>query len=254
MEEEIGNSVGVIQSEAQRDLLNVARGLPTFRQVPTDSLIRLLEGASVKRYPAGTQLFFEGELASHLYGIVDGMVELFAGSGDSERGILLLAKGDVFMPGAALFDEPYLHAARILRRTKLLEVDVRVLRAEAARTGELAMAIGRVLAGQFRMAVRSIIDLKTSAAAQRLAIILLRLVDQHDGAGLPRLPIAKRTLATRLGMTAETLSRTLQIVASNGLVVRGSSLLLRDRAKLEAFCGPSLDRGLHEFELGVSAL
>lgn len=158
------------------------------------------------------------------------------------------------MPGAALFGEPYLHAARVLRRTYLLQIDAEILRAEAAQSSVLAMALGRVMAGQFRMAVRSIIDLKSSPAAQRLAALLLRLVDQHRGPGLPRLPISKRTLAARLGMSSETLSRTLQIVASNGLVVRGATIALRDRQRIEAFLGPARYPGLNELDLGVNVL
>jgi hypothetical protein len=34
------------------------------------------------------------------------------------------------------------------------------------------------------------------------------------------------------------LSRALQILADNGLVVRGRQIIVRDRDKIEAFCGP----------------
>ena len=39
-------------------------------------------------------------------------------------------------------------------------------------------------------------------------------------------------------MTPETLSRIIQTLAENGLVVRGTMVHLRDRQKIEDFCGP----------------
>jgi len=39
-------------------------------------------------------------------------------------------------------------------------------------------------------------------------------------------------------MTPETLSRTLQILADNGLQVRGRQIIVRDRSRIEDFCGP----------------
>ena len=59
----------------------------------------------------------------------------------------------------------------------------------------------------------------------------------------------KRNLAARIGMTPETLSRTLQTLADNGLVVRGRQIIVRDRARIESFCGadvgsPPLDESL----------
>jgi DNA-binding transcriptional regulator YhcF (GntR family) len=48
----------------------------------------------------------------------------------------------------------------------------------------------------------------------------------------------KRNLAARIGMTPETLSRTLQILADNGLQVRGRQIIVRDRSRIEDFCGP----------------
>jgi CRP/FNR family transcriptional activator FtrB len=48
----------------------------------------------------------------------------------------------------------------------------------------------------------------------------------------------KRNLAARIGMTPETLSRTLQVLADNGLVVRGRQIIVRDRDRITEFCGP----------------
>ena len=71
----------------------------------------------------------------------------------------------------------------------------------------------------------------------RAVDILLRLVGESGAADAADLPVSKRHLASRIGMTPETLSRALQTLASNGLVVRGAKVLVRDRKKIEDFCG-----------------
>jgi CRP/FNR family transcriptional activator FtrB len=87
------------------------------------------------------------------------------------------------------------------------------------------------------MAMRQVLELKCRNAAQRLGSFLLKLSDKAD-LGSAELPMPKRNLAARIGMTPETLSRTLQVLADNGLVVRGRQIIVRDRRQIETFCGP----------------
>ena len=234
--------------------MDSVRSLPLLRSLGDERLEHVLSFSSVERYPSGTVLFREGSLPDHLHVLLSGTVELYTSHASRDCGILLMSAGDLFMPAAALFNEPYLNSARALTTSRILLLNAKVAREEFSRSAELAMQISRVLAGQFRMAVRHVIDLKCRNAPQRLAAFLLRLVDESNVPGSAELPIPKRSLASRVGMTAETLSRTLQTLADNGLVVRGNRVLLRDRSRIEAFCGPPPYADVAEEELGVHAL
>jgi CRP/FNR family transcriptional activator FtrB len=142
------------------------------------------------------------------------------------------------MPAASLFDEPYLNSARTLAPCRLLQLRAEVAREEFERCGRFTFNISRIMAGHFRLATRQIIDLKSRSAPQRLADFLLRIADASGNGDVADLPLPKRNLARRIGMTPETLSRNLQVLADNGLLVRGTKILVRDRAKIIAFCGP----------------
>jgi CRP/FNR family transcriptional activator FtrB len=107
------------------------------------------------------------------------------------------------------------------------------LRACVAADVALANAMVRLLAGQFRRAVRQIKDLKLRTGTQRLGAFLLRLVDETGVDGVARLPFSKATLASRLGMTPENLSRALRTLEAHGLAMEGSRVSLPDRAALE---------------------
>jgi CRP/FNR family transcriptional activator FtrB len=214
------------------------RALPLFVGLDEAQVCRLLETATVQRCAAGTVLFKEGDKASHVHVLISGVADLSKVEGRKECGVLILSAGDVFMPAAALFDEPYLTSARILTPARVLSLDIAAVRRELAACATFATRLARIMGGQWRMAVRHILDLKSRSAAQRLAAFLLRLVDDASLAGNAELTFSKRHLAARVGMTAETLSRALQTIADHGLHVRGSRIIVRDRKKIDAFCGP----------------
>ncbi|TFI57536.1 cyclic nucleotide-binding domain-containing protein [Sphingomonas parva] len=231
----------------------IASRVPLFAGLASDVTDRLLSKASVKRFPPGSVLFNQGEVGKVVHVLLSGIVELSRVDGPRECGVLLANGGDVFVPVAALFQEPYLTSARVLTSARLLLLDAGVLHEEALRTPDLAMRMIQLIGGQWRMAVRHILDLKCRSAPQRLAAFLLRLVDEGPFSESGELPVPKRHLAARVGMTAETLSRTLQLLAENGLHVRGSRIIVRDRARIDAFCGPDPYPDRDEAKLGVHA-
>jgi hypothetical protein len=55
-------------------------------------------------------------------------------------------------------------------------------------------------------------------------------------------------------MQPETLSRTLQTLAANGLYLRGREIIITARDEIERFCGPAPYPSANEHEFGVHAL
>jgi CRP/FNR family transcriptional activator FtrB len=231
----------------------VVSKLPLFEGVGRPELARLLQFATVQRYAPGTVLFHQGDQPDKLHIILSGTVEIFSNGNKREWGVMLMNAGDVFMPASVLFREPYTTCARTLGFCRMLLIDAERVRAEAATSTQFAMHLSRVMAGQFRVAIRQVVDLKSRNAAQRLGSFLLKIVDSSSSPS-PELPMRKRNLAARIGMTPETLSRTLQILADNGLVVRGRQIIVRDREKIEEFCGPEPYRPEAEDRLEVHVL
>jgi CRP-like cAMP-binding protein len=110
------------------------------------------------------------------------------------------------------------------------------------------------MAGQWRLALRIILDLKCRSPAQRLAAFLLRLHDASDPGMPAEVPFSKRQLASRIGMQPETLSRALQTLTGNGLYLRGRQIIVTNRAAADDFRGPDPYPPASEYELGVHAL
>jgi CRP-like cAMP-binding protein len=235
------------------DLAEVAT-LPLFEGIGGDFVDRLLSACSGLQYRSGSVIVREGASLEGLHVVHKGLVDLAHVAGEHECGVLLLSTRDLLLPSVSLFSERALVSARALTTTKLIVFDADAVGAVLAECDRLAANIMKAISGQWRMAVRNILDLNCRTAAQRLASFLLRLVDLQQESGAPVLPIAKRHLAVRLGMTAETLSRMLQVIANNGLHLRGRTIIVYDREKAQAFCGPDPypstdDRALNVFAL-----
>lgn len=228
--------------------------IPLFSRLPRASRERLRDGGRVERFPAGATIFSEGETPKYFHALLRGMVDLSCTYRGRHCTVLLLTAGDSFMPAAALFDEPYLLSARTLSPSRVLMIDSDVVRRESKETPEFGLAISRLLGGQFRLSLRIILDLKCRSPSERLAAFLLRLHDMRAPGSVAQIPFTKRQLAARIGMQPETLSRTLQVLAANGLYLRGREIIVADRSKIEAFCGADPYPSGSEDELGVYAL
>ncbi len=229
----------------------LARALPLLRDLDPARIDRLLADASIERHLKGAILFAEGDTPERLHMLVSGSVEAFTNDGSRDCAIVILSAPDMFMPAAALVDEPYLLSTRVLKPTKLLSMPAEMVRAEMAACPILACRLVKALAGQNRLALRHIKDLKTRSGPQRLAAFLLCLVDEKGEAGVTELPFAKGTLASRLGMSAETFSRAVQTLSDHGLVVRGHHVVLKDRVAAARFCYPNplIDGGEHGLDV-----
>ena len=228
--------------------------LPLLGGLPKATRDILIACSTIERFPPRGEVFKDGETPEHLHIVLSGIVDLSCTYKSHECTALVMAAGDVFMPAAALYSEPYLVSARALTASRVLMIDAEVVRQQARKCTQLALALARVLAGQWRVALKIILDLKCRSPSQRLGAFLLRLNDASQP-GLPaEIPFSKRQLASRIGMQPETLSRTLQTLAANGLYLRGREIILTNRAAIEEFCGPDPYPPASEYELGVHAL
>ncbi|WP_162789171.1 MULTISPECIES: helix-turn-helix domain-containing protein [Sphingomonas] len=229
--------------------------LPLFDQVAPDIAEPLAKSFEHRSYHAGTMLVESGKHVQKLQVVVSGMVELCRlDAVGHEYGVLLLSALDVILPAAAILEERSLISVRAVTSTQTLELDGPLLRRAMQKSTALTFNLMKVTCGQWRMAVRSILDLTGRSAAERLAAFLLRIADLQHGDAAPELPIPKRSLATRLGIRPETLSRTLQIVAEHGLHLRGRVIIVHDRAKVTQFCGPDFYTVGNEHPLSVYAM
>lgn len=221
--------------------LEIVGSLTCFSELTRPQLEQLTNGALLQRFPKETQLFEQGERPDFLHILVEGQVELFAGTADGRETVIeILGPVDYFILAAVLTDSPYLMSAKVLEPAQILLLPARKLREQIIQQPPLALSMMGSLAGHFRRMVRQIKDLKLRTSAQRLGAFLLRLAEDTGGihTATVELPVTKQVLAARLGMTPENLSRAFAVLGDHGVHVKGRSVDIADRAKLRAYCHP----------------
>ncbi|MHB8885599.1 MAG: cyclic nucleotide-binding domain-containing protein [Methylovirgula sp.] len=239
----------------RHDDIAAIRNLSLFREMRDDTFSALIETGFLQRFPPGVVLIEERDRADFLHIVVEGQVEMFATTAGRETTIDLLRPVDTFILAAVLNDQVYLQSARTLEASRVLMIPAEKVRATMAVDAAFMRAIIVELARAYRMAVRDLKNQKLRTSAERLANWLLRANAEQGDRGCVEITFEKRTLASRLGMTPENLSRAFATLRAYGVKVRGSLVDLAQPQALAEFAKPDplIDAGEPNFVNGRDA-
>ena len=218
------------------DIASLSRA-PLFAGLRPGTLERLSHHALMRRLLAGTELFDQGERPLYLHVLLEGSVELLGRSSEYRETVVeLLTPVDAFILAAALTDTPYLMAARVVTASRVVLLRAETLRQQLVADPALSLAMLASLSCHYQGLVRQVKNLKLRSTTQRLGCYLLSLTGRAGKGGSVRLPFDKRRIASQLGMSAETLSRTLAALRPYGVQTFGGQVTLRSPALLAAHC------------------
>ena len=162
-------------------------------------------------------LIAEGDLPDFLHIVVEGSVELFASHDGHETTLDIMRPVTTFILAAVIRDEVYLKSARTLSPAQILMIPAQTVRDVFGRDAAFARAIVNELAERYRGVVRSLKNEKLRTSAERLANWILQADAKQGHQRNIALTFDKRTLASRLGMTPENLSRNLALLSKYGV-------------------------------------
>ena len=165
-----------------------------------------------RQFGRDQQIFGEGEAADHIYRVVSGVVRLFRVLADGRRQIEeFYLPGDVF--GVEL-------GARRSASAEAVGETVLVVARRSIAAGDPAQA-ERLWDHALRELARSrdhVLTLGQRSAAERLATFFLELAERLGSGAEVDLPMTRQDMADYLGLTIETVSRTLTHLQSRGVV------------------------------------
>jgi len=199
------------------------RKVALFSDLPEASLARLAEVAGLQRFSAGAYLFREGEDPDFIYSFVEGGVVLATGSGEKEAVIEFFGAGESVLLPAALLGLPYLVSARATTDGQALLIPASKLRKIIDEDVAVAAQCARMLSRHWRVLIGQIKEIKTRSALERVAHFLTSQTEKTSGAVTFALPGMKKEVATRLGITPETLSRSLRVLKKYGVETDGET-------------------------------
>jgi len=215
------------------------KSIDLFRHMADSHFAALLGTASLQRYPAQVVLIEESQPPEFLHLVLEGAVELFCRYDGRETVIDVVGPLSSFILAAVMGELPYLASGRTLQPSRLMVIPAKVVRSLYDEDSAFAHAIVHELADGFCGMIKQVKNQRLRTSVERLANWILRQNLVHGGIGRFALPHDKRTLALRLGMTPESLSRNLAALNRHGVMARGRTVVIRDVMALTAFANPS---------------
>ena len=187
-------------------------------------------------FSRNAEIYGENEPAEYLYKVISGAVRTYKVLSDGRRQIGgFYLPGDIF--GLECGDE-HTFSAEAITACKVLVIKRSSLVSLAARDGDVARQLWTMTAGELQRAQDHIM-LLIKTAQERVAGFLLEMAARGASAGEIELPMSRQDIADYLGLTIETVSRTLtQLEKSAAIAVPASRrIVLRNRAALNRMNG-----------------
>jgi CRP/FNR family transcriptional regulator, nitrogen fixation regulation protein len=214
---------------------NVAAAIatdPKFLALDFEHLTNVHEfSGTIMSFERDAEIYGEGEAAEYLYKVVTGAVRMYRVLNDGRRQVsAFYLPGDVF--GLELGSE-HAGSAEAVANSKILFVRRNALLQASQSDLAVARELLAVTARELRRA-RNHTLLLIKSAQERVAAFLLEMCQRMSGAAGFELPMSRRDIADYLGLTIETVSRTLtqleenatiKLVASRRIVLSNPSAL-----------------------------
>src|SRR4051812_4129360 len=193
-----------------------------------------LMGAALP-FNRNVEIYGEKEPAEYLYKVISGAVRTYQILADGRRQIqAFLLPGDVF--GFEL-DSDHTHSAEAIVDSRVLVVKRSTMEALADRDNSVARELRSLTARELQRVQRHV-TLLIKTAQERVVSFLLEMADRTPGASSVTLPMSRQDIADYLGVTIETVSRTLSRLETAAAIELPSSrqIVLRDQKALSRLC------------------
>jgi CRP-like cAMP-binding protein len=186
---------------------------------------------TVMPFARNAEIYGENEPAEYLYKVISGAVRSYKVLNDGRRQIGgFYLPGDIF--GMEVGDE-HTFSAEAIADSKVLVIKRASLVALAARDNEVAHQLWTMTAGELQRAQDHIM-LLIKTAQERVAGFLLEMSTRRATVSEIELPMSRQDIADYLGLTIETVSRTLTQLENSATIAVPASrrIVLRNRAAL----------------------
>ena len=200
--------------------------------VPTTIDVLAIPGAC-PRFSRDEEIFGEGEAADYVYQVVTGAVRTYRILRDGRRQI------DEFHFAGEYFGLEMGETHRVTAEA-LTDASIRMIRRGAlsdlaAKRSDAARALFRLTAEGLQRSQDHVLMLGRRSAQERVVGLLLDIAERTNARAELDAPMGRQDMADYLGLTIETVSRTLTALQEEGLIALPTvrHIVLKDRKALE---------------------
>ncbi|MDB5486127.1 MAG: nitrogen fixation regulation protein FixK [Tardiphaga sp.] len=185
------------------------------------------------RYARNAEIYGDEEEAEYLYQVVSGAVRTHKILADGRRQI-----GDFYLPGDIFgleFDDHHEFSAEAICNSTVMSIKRQVFRETAGHDARLSRELWSATKRQLKRAEKHAL-LLVLTAQERVAAFLLEMLERSGKTDSFELPMSRQDIADYLGMTIETVSRTVTAFETDGTIALPSArcIVIRKHQALRA--------------------
>jgi len=218
-------------------MLQQARTTPTRQAVPPTAVARTgfdspldMMGTQM-RFGRNAEVYGDSEPADYLYKVITGAVRTYKVLADGRRQIgAFYLPGDIFGLEAG---EEHAFSAEAVSDSQVLVIKRTAVMDLAARDSSVAQQLWTVTGRELQRAQEHVM-LLIKSAQERVAGFLVEMAKRAPGASTIQLAMSRQDIADYLGLTIETISRTLTLFEKSAAIALPTSrqIEIRNRAAL----------------------
>jgi CRP/FNR family transcriptional regulator len=219
-----------------------SRPFPAIAAAPT--LAGLFHGQPTERVEAGSAVVWEGDEARDVFEVAEGVLRIYRLMSDGRRAIMgFMHQGDIL--GVSL-KQRYLYTVEAVTTVKVRRFARCRFDAEITASPELRPQLFARLADEMAAAQDQMLLLARKTAEERVASCLLAMTrrqPRQDGDGVVEVAMTRLDLADYLGLTIETVSRTISKLTRRGVIAPAGrhAIAIRKPDALAALAGEDQD-------------
>ncbi|MDD4601782.1 MAG: Crp/Fnr family transcriptional regulator [Negativicutes bacterium] len=199
------------------------KNIPVFAALP-DELLKSIHAKTIDRlYRKGTVIFFEGDPGAGFHYVKTGKVKIVKMTDDGREHIIkILGAGDLFAEVLLFNNRPYPATAVAVEDSAIGVIKNIDLEKLVLSSNLLALELIKALSQRLLYTQQKIKNLALNDVTARTAEVLLRLgreQGQKNGGRIDiMLDLSRQDLASLVGTTRETVTRTLAALKRDGLI------------------------------------
>ena len=222
--------------------VTVLKQTALFGDLPESELSDLAQRAFEKHLKRDEILFSAGEISQGLFVIISGSLRAFREGVDGREQVVHVERAGATIAELPVFDEgPYPSTVAAEEDSVVLFIDKRVIRSLCDKQPAFALSALKLLAGRLRKCAELVEALSLREVDQRLARWLLNEARSRGnrlaGKSLEiNLVLTNQQIAARIGSVREVVSRALNRLQQNDLIViEGRKIIITDEAALDFY-------------------
>jgi len=197
----------------------VLKNIPIFTELDDQALSTVLSRARKLVFRKNTLLMSEGEPGQSMYVILSGAVKVFVADEDgAELTLFLEGPGSYIGEISLLDDSPRSASVTTIEKTEVLAISKDVFLDSIASHPEISFQIVRSMTRRLRWATDMVRSLALKNVYQRLALKLIELTEDEDGALVIPRKLSHQELANMIGSSREMVGKVLAELTKGGYI------------------------------------